>query len=204
MLKDWWTTESFGAKYERSVSQSKEDRRAQELLESTTTKLTGNRYQTGLLWKTDDTTPFPDSKVMATKRLHGTERRLVNDQEKAAAYQATIDAYVKKGHARKLSREEARLRLPRRWFLPHHAVTNPNKPGRFRMVFDAAARSQETSLRQTPDRTRPAEEPHRRPAPFPRRMGWHGSRHPRNVPPCPCHREGPTCAQLPVTRPGSN
>ena len=24
MLKDWWTTESFGAKYEMSVSQSKE------------------------------------------------------------------------------------------------------------------------------------------------------------------------------------
>ncbi|XP_043212326.1 uncharacterized protein LOC122376502, partial [Amphibalanus amphitrite] len=146
MLKDWWTTESFGAKYERSVSQSKEDRRAQELLESTTTKLTGNRYETGLLWKTDDDTPFPDSKVMATKRLHGTERRLVNDQEKAAAYQATIDAYVKKGHARKLSREEAQLRLPRCWFLPHHAVTNPNKPGRFRIVFDAAARSYGTSL----------------------------------------------------------
>ncbi|XP_043226749.1 uncharacterized protein LOC122383931 [Amphibalanus amphitrite] len=146
MLKDWWTTESFGAKYERSVSQSKEDRRAQELLESTTTKLTGNRYETGLLWKTDDDTPFPDSKVMATKRLHGTERRLINDQEKAAAYQATIDAYVKKGHARKLSREEAQLRLPRRWFLPHHAVTNPNKPGRLRIVFDAAARSYGTSL----------------------------------------------------------
>ena len=129
-------------------------------------QVTQQPLRDGLLWKSDDDTPFPDSKAMATKRLHGTERRLVNDQEKAAAYQATIDAYLKKGHARKLSREEAQLRLSRRWFLPHHAVTNPNKPGRFRMVFDAAARSQGTSLRQTPDRTRPAEEPRRRPAPF--------------------------------------
>ena len=145
MLKDWWTTEAFGTKYEKTVSQSKEDRRAQDILESTTTKIEDNRYETGLLWKTDNVS-LPDSKTMATRRLHGTEKRLKGSPEKAAAYQATIDSYLEKGHAKKLTKDEINDTRHRRWFLPHHAVTNPNKPGKFRVVFDAAAKSCGTSL----------------------------------------------------------
>ena len=145
MLKDWWTTEAFGTKYDKPVSQSKEDRRAQDILESTTTKIADDRYETGLLWKADNMT-MPNSKAMATRRLCSTEKRLNGNTEKAAAYQATIESYLEKGHAKKLSVEEAKVDDPRRWFLPHHAVTNPNKPGRIRVVFDAAAKSCGTSL----------------------------------------------------------
>ena len=47
MLKDWWTTDAFGTKYDKPVSQSKEDKRAQDILEKTTTKRPDNRYETG-------------------------------------------------------------------------------------------------------------------------------------------------------------
>ena len=145
MMKGLWTTESFGTKYEKPVSQSMEDQRAQEILEKTTNKLNDNRYETGLLWK-EDSPKFPDSKKMATRRLISIEKRLKNHPEKAEAYQATITSYLEKGYAKKLTSEEAKDEKPNRWYLPHHAVYNPNKPRKFRVVFDAAAQTHGTSL----------------------------------------------------------
>ncbi|XP_043209234.1 uncharacterized protein LOC122374503 [Amphibalanus amphitrite] len=49
-LQDWWSTESFGTKHGTEFPTSAEDRRALRILERTT-KLVGNRYEVGLLWK---------------------------------------------------------------------------------------------------------------------------------------------------------
>ena len=145
MLRDWWTTESFGTKYETTVSQSIEDKRAREMLERTTKQISNTRYETGLLWKEDNQT-LPDSKKMATRRLISTEKRLKSNPEKAEAYQATIVSYLEKGYAKKLTTIEAKTQKPNRWYLPHHSVSNPNKPKKFRVVFDAAAQAHGTSL----------------------------------------------------------
>jgi len=54
--------------------------------------------------------------------------------------------YVKKGYARVLTDEEAKIENPKTWFLPHFGTLNANKPGMLRLVFHAAATSRETSL----------------------------------------------------------
>ena len=51
-----------------------------------------------------------------------------------------------KGHARKLTPDESAIPTKKQWFLPHHAVLNPNKPGKVRMVMDAKAKYNNVSL----------------------------------------------------------
>ena len=45
-----------------------------------------------------------------------------------------------------LSKEEAATVSDITWYIPHHLVTNPNKPGKVRVVYDAAASFNGTSL----------------------------------------------------------
>ena len=56
--------------------------------------------------------------------------------------------YVDRGNARKLTAREAKLTTSRTNCLPRHHVTNPNKPGKVRIVFDTAAKFKATSLNQ--------------------------------------------------------
>ncbi|XP_043212016.1 uncharacterized protein LOC122376283 [Amphibalanus amphitrite] len=83
---------------------------------------------------------------MALRRLQQLEKGLLRQPEKADKYQKIIDGYLDQGFARRLPEEELLKYHPRRWYLPHHGVTNPHKPGKLRLVFDAAASSQGTSL----------------------------------------------------------
>ncbi|GBP12491.1 hypothetical protein EVAR_10170_1 [Eumeta japonica] len=61
----------------------------------------------------------------------------------AAAYTAQIEKLIENGYARRL---ENRAQVRDCFFLPHFAVTNPNKPNKIRVVFDAAARFEGKSL----------------------------------------------------------
>ncbi|XP_036319310.1 uncharacterized protein LOC118733830 [Rhagoletis pomonella] len=143
MVADYFETENFGVKAVSPIP-SAEDIRAKEILEATTQQING-RFQVGLLWKTDDIV-LPESYTMALKRLCGIERKMKRNVEFATAYKEIIESYLRKGYARKLLAEEATTYHPRNWYLPHFAVLNPNKPTKLRLVFDAAAFSNGTSL----------------------------------------------------------
>ena len=91
---------------------------------------------------------MPDNRLGALRRLERTEQSLRRNPEKAKKYKEIIDNYVAVGHARKLEESEARKKNNKRWLLPHHSVSHPNKPGKIRIVFDAAAEFKGTSLNQ--------------------------------------------------------
>ncbi|GBP34195.1 hypothetical protein EVAR_30748_1 [Eumeta japonica] len=61
----------------------------------------------------------------------------------AAAYTAQIDKLIENGYTRRI---ENRAQVRDCFFLPHFAVTNPNKPNKIRVVFDAATRFEGKSL----------------------------------------------------------
>ncbi|XP_043246401.1 uncharacterized protein LOC122393959 [Amphibalanus amphitrite] len=142
-VKDFWATESFGSMFEGQVSRSRDDIRAQATLNEMT-KLRDGHYEVGLLWKKDGV-KMPDNRKMAERRLQSLERSLSRDPAKAAAYEDVLMGYVTKNYARKVSPEELARPSEKRWLLPHHAVSNPNK-SKVRVVFDAAARCEGISL----------------------------------------------------------
>ncbi|KAF4514245.1 UNVERIFIED_CONTAM: hypothetical protein B566_EDAN019534, partial [Ephemera danica] len=57
-------------------------------------------------------------------------------------YSAVIESHVSKGYVSGTSL----LDTNNRWYLPHHPVLNPHKPGKVRIVFDCAASFQGRSL----------------------------------------------------------
>ena len=143
-VKEWWTTETFGVKVNQQTAKSQQDERAERIMRETT-KLQDGRYETGLIWRRDDV-QLPDNHSAAVKRLESLERGLLRQPDKAVQYHSIIQGYLDSGFARKLTSEESAQRSPRRWFLPHHGVSNPNKPGKLRLVFDAAASCRGVSL----------------------------------------------------------
>lgn len=145
LVNSHFSTESFGVKVSDVVAESDNMKRAKQILQQTTRRVSDDRFEVGLLWRTDDTR-LPQSYDMAFRRLHSVEARMRRDPAYREQYNAQIEAYVSKGYARRLSDEEARSVGRRHWFLPHFAVFNANKPGKFRLVFDAAATVGDVSL----------------------------------------------------------
>ena len=143
-LEEFWKIESYGTTQGVSKAMSVEDRRALKQIDDSICKVHGH-YQMALLWK-DDNPALPYNRALAKARLQHLKRRFQRDPNLETKYRAVIDECVAKGYARKLAKEEAATVSNITWYLPHHPVINPNKPGKVRVVFDAAARFQGTSI----------------------------------------------------------
>ena len=146
-FKQFMTTEAFGTTSSTSSLESSEDRRTREIVEGTTRRVGGKRYETGLLWKECDIN-LPNSFGMALKRLICTESRMLKDSEYARVYNEKIVEYLDKAYVRKLSKKEVEeVNGPRHWITPHSGIYNINKnPPKFRLIFDLAAKVNGVSL----------------------------------------------------------
>ena len=54
-----------------------------------------------------------------------------------------VEELIDKGYASKSNKEAQEGRT---WYIPHHGVYYPSKPGKIRVVFDCSAEFKETSL----------------------------------------------------------
>ncbi len=122
-----------------------EDKKALKIMEVTTVKSNG-RWTTGLPWKCNE--PFENGKREALNRLWQTERRMKKDTNFTILYSKMIEEYLQKGFIRKLNAAEAHVITitERTRYIPHFGVTNPNKSGKLRLVFNAAEKAGGKSL----------------------------------------------------------
>ena len=124
---------------------SVEDRRARSIMDSSV-KMVGGHYEIALPWKCD--TPYlPNNRSMAERRLQLLKRRLKRDPKLLESYKETMGDYLAKGHARRITTDEPVYsdHVPV-WYLPHDPVVHSQKAGKVRIVFDCAAKFQNTSL----------------------------------------------------------
>lgn len=144
IVKDFFSLENFGVRESENTIESVEEKRARAIMDATT-KIIGNRYETGLLWRYDEV-DLPDSFLMAKQRFECLEKKMLKNPDLRKNLDSQMNEYVEKGYARKLSVTERSQTNKRTWYLPIFAVINPNKPGKIRMVWDAAAKTNGISL----------------------------------------------------------
>ena len=75
------------------------------------------------------------------------ERRLGKDPQLKESYSKTIKEDFKKGYIVQGDKSECfRTDNRREWYLPHHPVIHPHKPGKVRRVLNGAAKFHGCSL----------------------------------------------------------
>ncbi|KAH9583763.1 hypothetical protein MS3_00008064 [Schistosoma haematobium] len=94
---------------------------------------------------------------VASSRLQSLKRRLLKDDILYIKYTKGIESNFIKGYAEKIPEIQLQPSYRPRWYLPHHAVINPKKPEKLRVVLDCAAKFAGVSLNdmiyQGPDTT---------------------------------------------------
>ena len=77
---------------------------------------------------------------MALRRLRSLHKRFLGNPDLFEKYKETINTYIKESYARKMTNEETINTSGKTWYLLHHPVFHPQKPGKVRVVFDAAGK----------------------------------------------------------------
>ena len=153
LVQSFWDQEVGPIAPGNDVALSREDVVAEKTLDDATVLVNGH-YQVPMLWKNVNS-QLPNNKEMALKRFGHLRRRLRKDPTLYQKYKETFDRYLQKGYARRMTESEASCTTSRTWYLPHHPVTQPSKPGKVRVVKDAAAQYQgvglNASLKSGPD-----------------------------------------------------
>ncbi|XP_065094088.1 uncharacterized protein LOC135714635 [Ochlerotatus camptorhynchus] len=123
-----------------------EEQRAYKILEETTRRTSTGKYETGLLWKYDYI-EFPDSRPMAERRFKCLEKRLARNPNLYDSVCRQIADFKSKSYIHEATMQELEgFDLRRTWFLPIGVVLNEKKPGKVRVIWDAASKVEGISL----------------------------------------------------------
>lgn len=133
-------------KTDTKATMSRKDRRALNIMEDSV-QLKNNHYEIALPWK-NPSSRLPNNKPLAehVHRLKLLKRRLERDTGLSQKYSAFVSDLVKNGYAQKVPKNRVNRSDGAVWYLPHHPVIHPQKPGKVRVVFDCAANYRGTSL----------------------------------------------------------
>ena len=140
---------SEGERHSKALSQ--EDRRFLQNMKGGIHLTEDHHYEMPLPFRRDET-KLPSNRKTAETRLHQLKRRFTRDPKYKQDYVSFMNEMIRAGYAERALEEN-----PKSWYLPHHGVYHPKKPGKIRVVFDCSAEFEGHSLNrellQGPDLT---------------------------------------------------
>ena len=139
-----WKSDFIEPMDEGRTGMSVEDKEALSIMEDSVTRTSDGHYQLSMPWRKGVVVPN-DNYESALTRLRGLKRRLQRDNDLHVKYTTEMERNLEKGYAQRVPDEKLETVSPV-WYLPHHPVLNPNKPGKVRIVFDCAAKYLGVSL----------------------------------------------------------
>ncbi|KAK7881979.1 hypothetical protein WMY93_028153 [Mugilogobius chulae] len=140
-----WQLDVLPYRSEKVVTRSREDSEALKTLEDKTVRVEIDgvlRYATPLLWR-KDLPELTAPKEAVLPHLRSTEKRLINDPSKTAAYKEEISKLLSSGYVKKLTPDE--VDSSPGWYIPHHMVTHNAKN---RVVFNCSYKYKGLSLNE--------------------------------------------------------
>ena len=143
-IKSWYELESYGA-FKQVDAHYAANKHALSILNSETVH-NGERYIVPMLW-IDSNVSLPNNYYSSLTQFKTLERRLSKDPELRERYAETIREDIRKGYVVTVEPHDPRKRSNREWYLPHHPVVNPNKPGKVRRVLNGASKFHGPSLK---------------------------------------------------------
>ena len=149
----FWKVDDWEAILDEKPSMSIEDRQAIDIWQKSIQKK-ADHYVLDIPFRSQPP-DLPVNRDIAETRLHGLKKRLLRDSELCETYTEKMQYLIDKEHAEPVVKDTKPEGAT--WYLPHHPVFHPKKPGKMRIVFDCAARKNGTSLNdrvlQGPDLT---------------------------------------------------
>jgi len=120
------------------------------------TQFKEGHYEIPLLFK-NHVSSIPNNKSHALVQVECLKRKLERDPKLCDDYQVFMKELLDKGYARKVPPDQLNPVEGSAWYIPHHGVYRPYKPGKIRVVFDCSAKfrgiSLNTMLYKGPDLT---------------------------------------------------
>ena len=104
-----------------------------KLIDQETIKVDGH-YVVPLPLKSNDVN-LPNNRVLVLKMLNCLHRRFLKDNHFHEMYKTFIADMIAKGYARNADNNG---KSGKRWYIPHHGVVHPVKPGKACVVFDCS------------------------------------------------------------------
>ena len=102
-----------------------------------------------MLWAADNT-QLPNIYFSSLVQLNSLEKRLAKDENLREKYTSTIKEDLNKGYVIEVpDAHKVENRSDKEWYLPHHPVLKPNKPGNVRRVLNGTAKFHGASLNKS-------------------------------------------------------